>query len=35
MPLQEGLKEYTIVAALKDSRFSPVTQSELPRLECA
>ncbi|EST06974.1 AMMECR1 domain protein [Kalmanozyma brasiliensis GHG001] len=33
-PLAQGLAEYASISAFKDRRFSPITQSELPRLEC-
>lgn len=33
-PLSEGLSEYASIAAFKDRRFSPISSSELPRLEC-
>jgi len=29
----ENLKEYSLIAALKDSRFSPISLKELPELE--
>lgn len=32
MELHSGLREYAITSALKDSRFSPITRDELPRL---
>lgn len=32
MDLHSGLREYAITSALKDSRFSPITREELPRL---
>ncbi len=32
MRLHGGLREYAVTSALKDSRFSPVTRDELPRL---
>lgn len=32
MELHEGLREYAVTSALKDSRFNPVTRDELPRL---
>lgn len=34
MRLATGLKEYALISALKDTRFSPITLAELPRLEC-
>ncbi|PLW12835.1 hypothetical protein PCANC_16439 [Puccinia coronata f. sp. avenae] len=33
-PLNEGLKDYAIISALKDHRFSPVTLSDLEKLSC-
>jgi uncharacterized protein (TIGR00296 family) len=33
-PLLEGLKQYALTAALKDSRFKPIDFSELSSLEC-
>eukprot|EP00096_Caligus_rogercresseyi_P001880 TRINITY_DN1327_c0_g1_i2.p1 TRINITY_DN1327_c0_g1~~TRINITY_DN1327_c0_g1_i2.p1 ORF type:complete len:177 (-),score=30.81 TRINITY_DN1327_c0_g1_i2:1005-1535(-) len=33
MELHNGLKEYAITSALKDSRFNPITRDELPRLQ--
>jgi AMME syndrome candidate gene 1 protein len=35
LPLQEGLEEYSIIAAFKDRRFNPISLAELPKLECA
>ncbi|KAI8356630.1 AMMECR1 domain-containing protein [Choanephora cucurbitarum] len=35
MPLHEGLKDYALISALRDYRFSPITLSELPLLTCA
>lgn len=32
MHLHSGLREYAITSALKDSRFSPITREEVPRL---
>jgi uncharacterized protein (TIGR00296 family) len=32
MNLHNGLKEYALTSALKDSRFDPITREELPRL---
>lgn len=32
MHLHAGLREYAITSALKDSRFSPITRDEFPRL---
>ncbi|KZT54503.1 hypothetical protein CALCODRAFT_499694 [Calocera cornea HHB12733] len=32
--LYEGLKEYAIIAARQDTRFNPISEKELPRLEC-
>ncbi|KAJ1018561.1 hypothetical protein NDA16_004843 [Ustilago loliicola] len=33
-PLAQGLAEYASISAFKDRRFSPISQAELPRLEC-
>lgn len=33
MPLIQGIKEYALTSALKDSRFSPITKDELPQLK--
>lgn len=33
-PLAQGLAEYASISAFKDRRFSPISQSELSRLEC-
>ncbi|KAI9626674.1 hypothetical protein KEM48_010269 [Puccinia striiformis f. sp. tritici PST-130] len=33
-PLNEGLKDYAVISALKDHRFSPVTLADLKRLSC-
>jgi len=33
--IHEGLKEFALISALKDKRFSPVGQHELPRLKCS
>jgi len=35
MPLHDGLSEYALVSAFKDSRFRKIDKSELERLECA
>ena len=35
MPLREGLPKYALIAALQDTRFSPVTAAELPTLNVA
>jgi AMMECR1 domain-containing protein len=32
MNLQSGLREYAVTSAFKDSRFSPVTREEFPKL---
>eukprot|EP00095_Tigriopus_kingsejongensis_P002894 maker-scaffold513_size150706-snap-gene-0.22 protein:Tk02894 transcript:maker-scaffold513_size150706-snap-gene-0.22-mRNA-1 annotation:"conserved hypothetical protein" len=32
MELHDGLKEYAVTSAVKDSRFNPVVRDELPRL---
>jgi len=34
LPLKEGLAEYALVSAFKDSRFSKIQKSELESLEC-
>lgn len=34
-PLADGLKEYAAISAFKDSRFSPISQKELPLLKCS
>ncbi|XP_018493927.1 AMMECR1-like protein [Galendromus occidentalis] len=33
--LHNGLKDYALTSALKDSRFEPISKDELPRLTCA
>jgi uncharacterized protein (TIGR00296 family) len=33
--LHEGLRQYTLLSAFDDSRFSPVREEELPRLTCS
>lgn len=33
-PLSTGLGEYARIAALRDTRFPPVTKEEVPRLQC-
>jgi len=35
MPLHDGLAEYALISAFKDSRFRKIDKSELERLECA
>ncbi|CUS20322.1 LAQU0S01e04038g1_1 [Lachancea quebecensis] len=35
LPLLEGIEKYSIIAALQDPRFSPITRSELPSLKCS
>jgi hypothetical protein len=30
MPLQQGLKDYTLMSAFQDTRFSPLESGELP-----
>ena len=32
LPLHQGLREYALISALHDRRFSPITTKELPRL---
>ena len=34
LPLIEGLSEYALTAAMRDSRFKPIISSELSSLEC-
>ncbi|ODN83462.1 hypothetical protein L202_01599 [Cryptococcus amylolentus CBS 6039] len=34
MPLTKGVKDYSLISALRDHRFSPVRASELPTLSC-
>lgn len=33
--LHEGLKEYAVTSALHDSRFNPITLSEISELHCS
>lgn len=33
LPVVEGVKQYALIAALKDPRFKPISASELPKLE--
>jgi uncharacterized protein (TIGR00296 family) len=33
--IHSGLKEYALISALKDSRFSPISKHEIPHLECS
>ncbi|XP_060598922.1 nuclear protein AMMECR1-like [Ruditapes philippinarum] len=33
--LQCGLREYAVTSAMRDSRFSPITKEEFPRLHCS
>ncbi|ORY22589.1 AMMECR1 domain-containing protein [Naematelia encephala] len=35
MPLAKGLREYALVSALEDHRFSPVREDEIPYLSCS
>lgn len=35
LSLLEGIEQYSLIAALEDSRFSPITYDELPRLKCS
>ncbi|KAL7751466.1 hypothetical protein RI367_002924 [Sorochytrium milnesiophthora] len=35
MNLHSGLKDYAIISALRDRRFSPITDKELPYLTCS
>jgi len=34
MPLQEGIADYALISALRDTRFNPISKSELERLQC-
>ena len=34
MPLDEGLREYAIVSALRDNRFNPISTDEFNQLQC-
>lgn len=34
MPLRQGLAEYALISAFKDSRFRKIERRELPSLEC-
>lgn len=34
-PLATGLSSYALISSLQDTRFAPVTLSELPTLECS
>ncbi|KIJ70452.1 hypothetical protein HYDPIDRAFT_143849 [Hydnomerulius pinastri MD-312] len=34
MPLREGIAEYALISAFKDSRFRKIEEKELPSLEC-
>jgi len=33
--IHDGLQEFSLISALKDTRFSPMTFDEIPRLECS
>jgi len=35
LPLNEGLKQYAILSAFEDTRFSQIREEELPRLTCS
>eukprot|EP00047_Mylnosiga_fluctuans_P011381 m.21010 g.21010 ORF g.21010 m.21010 type:complete len:233 (+) comp3585_c0_seq2:949-1647(+) len=35
MPLEEGLRDYALTSALRDSRFKPITKREVPTLACS
>lgn len=35
LPLLEGIEKYSIIAALQDPRFPPITKSEFPGLKCS
>lgn len=34
MPLHEGIAEYALISAFRDSRFRKIDQSELEKLQC-
>ncbi|KAJ1910703.1 AMME syndrome candidate protein 1 protein [Tieghemiomyces parasiticus] len=34
-PIQEGLKEFALTSALRDSRFAAITRREVPKLSCS
>ncbi|KAF8631184.1 hypothetical protein AX15_002519 [Amanita polypyramis BW_CC] len=34
LPLREGIAEYALISAFRDSRFRKISKSELPHLEC-
>jgi uncharacterized protein (TIGR00296 family) len=35
LPLDAGLREYALISGLKDSRFNPIEEKELSRLQCS
>lgn len=35
LSLHDGLKEYAITSALRDSRFDPIAKDDLPKLNCS
>ncbi|AET40639.1 uncharacterized protein Ecym_6257 [Eremothecium cymbalariae DBVPG len=35
LPLLRGIEKYSLIAALQDSRFSPIGATELPKLKCS
>lgn len=35
LPVDEGLERYALVAALEDSRFPPIEESEMEKLKCS
>ncbi|SCU87629.1 LAFA_0E07888g1_1 [Lachancea sp. 'fantastica'] len=35
LPLLKGIEKYSLVAALQDHRFPPITEKELPKLTCS
>ena len=35
MNLHDGLKEYALTSAMKDSRFNPISKEEMPKLNCS
>ncbi|KAI8340900.1 DUF51 family protein [Chlamydoabsidia padenii] len=35
MPLRKGIQQYALTSALQDRRFTPITLTEIPYLDCA
>ncbi|AMD18558.1 HBL344Wp [Eremothecium sinecaudum] len=35
LPILEGIEKYSLIAALQDTRFSPISAGELPKLTCS